>query len=149
MRYFETSNASRPYEVRLPDGRKAVVEFAPIYQHAGRWIGCLETKDVDLADYLASDQFRYAREIDSAAYEELKKKTFSSLNSAASSQTFRSSVSAAPVANSNSGPPKAPAPNAVPAKADDAVRVAILPGAKAIPPVAKAKSKAAKGSGGA
>lgn len=100
MRYFKTSNASRPYKA----GGFAF-DFESLYLVGGSWLGTLEVRTDEQADILA--EIPQATEIEEEEYLALKKKA---QNEPISYRRWRSrSVATLPNAQALQSPPKSPA----------------------------------------
>lgn len=76
MRYFKTSNASRPYKVP-----GFAFTFEPTAQVGGVWSGVLAVADEAAAKTLANAQFPQVTEITAEEFDEVKKKPLQRLSS--------------------------------------------------------------------
>lgn len=68
MRYFQTSNASRPYRVG-----NDIFTFEPAFQVGGNWHGVLAVEE-SAASSLAAGKFPQVKEISAEEYDAAKKK---------------------------------------------------------------------------
>lgn len=102
-RYFQTSNASRPYRA----GASNFV-FEPVIQVGGNWHGVLAVEE-SAAGILAAEKFPQIKEITEAEYLDAKKKP---LAQSSSFYELRQSHKMVPV------PPASPAAQSVPALDD-------------------------------
>jgi hypothetical protein len=76
MRYFKTSNASRPYKVGA-----LAFNFDPVEQIGGIWSGVLVVEDNSAANTLAGAAIPQVTEITEAQYLDIKKKPTRPLSS--------------------------------------------------------------------
>lgn len=111
MRYFKTSNASRPYRAG-----ELLFSFEPVDQVGGIWFGVLAVEDDSAASSLEGAAYPQVTPISEEEYAALKKKPLSPLSSSRESRP----QPVLPESQPSAAPAAAAAPQESPASTEEA-----------------------------